>query len=120
MVLAEETIIELQRRVAYIPGPDTISLPATSVPEIRAPLVELPSVTVPATWWDHFKSSNFDILLRWFPVRYKIVQQPRTIGGEVLQEAATIGGKDYQARMYLPDVIIPKSEKVYRWHSFDA
>lgn len=113
-----DLIVQLSRKVAYIPGPTSIDIPKMHVPQIAVRRIEVPQITVPATWWDHFKLYHFDVLLRWFPVRWTTLQE-RTVlqEGEILQKEHEVGGH-FEARDYLPDVVIPdRGRHEYRWYS---
>lgn len=82
----EGIVIRLKKKIAFIPGGDLLSIEEIKVPE---------------TWWDHFKESHFDFLLRWFPVKYSVIQDPT----------------EFQAREYLLDLEVPEGlgESVVRW-----
>lgn len=99
ITMFESIIVRMTKRLAYIPGDDTITIPGI----YQKPII------VPATWWDAFKQKHFDVLLRWFPVRTTVLQK-----GEWLQYAQT-----YEARRYLPELVLPKSAgnvEILRWN----
>ena len=54
--------LQMVRKIATVGG-DTVT-----VPEIR----------VPDGLWQAFKERHFDVLLRWFPVRYRVLQRQQT------------------------------------------
>jgi hypothetical protein len=116
--LMREAIVRAVRSVAYIPGGETVNIPSARLPEIKVPEIRQREIRVPKTWWDAFKRANFDILLRWFPVRYHVIQPAMVLQeARVLQKRQTIGGKNYQARAYLPDLRLPEKwgTKAIRW-----
>lgn len=88
MGFQRDVIIRMARKIAHIPGKERVTIPRIEVPEIK----------VPATWWDSFKETHFDVLLRWFPVRYRVLQFKH-----VMQYEQT-----YEARWYLPNLEIPE------------
>ena len=77
---------------------DTITLQMVrQIASVGGESITIPEITVPATWWDAFKARYFaDLLLRWFPVRYRTLQHERT----------------YQAVELLPNVDLPESYRV--------
>lgn len=119
--LINETIVRLVREVAYVPGPRSVNIPAMTVPEIKIDAVKSPGYKVPATWWDGFKELHFDVLKRWFPVRYSYIGGETLRDAQVLQERHVVGGKIFEARMYIPDLQLPGGTRMreYRWHEID-
>lgn len=97
VTMLESIIVRMTKRLAYIPGEETITVPKITQKAIWAP----------ATWWDAFKERHFDVLLRWFPVNYRLLQDSR-----VLQYEQT-----YEPRQYLPDLVLPKghTSEIYRF-----
>lgn len=85
----DNVVLRLVRRLAYMPGEERLVIPR----------IEQHRIVVPASWWDAFKEQHFDLLLRWFPVRYTVLQEQRVLQYE----------QAYEARQYLPNLELPDS-----------
>lgn len=58
---------------------DTLSLQMVrKIASVGGESVTVPEIRVPDGWWQTFKDRHFGVLLRWFPVRYRVLQYEQT------------------------------------------